>query len=110
MSWKVVLLLLSAIPFLVVGLKGDEAASEKDEKAIVRALVEFVKNPGASPVLMLKNADGENVETINLQDYNRQQCNDLLLNRGFYKKANPNDDVPEEFQNAPYKRIEREEL
>lgn len=133
-----VILPILAISFLVVGIKADDPATEEADNVIVRAVVEscggwrlnrlpevkrfiyediplyhnveFVRKPGAPPILMLKNNDGKDVEKIQLQDYNREQCNDLLLSRGFYKKKNPSDEVPEEYKNAPLKQRVKEEL
>lgn len=63
---------------------------------------EFKKKPGAPPVLMLQNAAGQTVESIDLSSYKRDECNDLLLKRGFYKKSSADEEVPEEYQNGPY--------
>jgi len=130
--WK--LLPLLAVVLLV---NADEPATEEEEDtAVVRAVVEscsgwrlnklpevkkfiyedvplfhnveYVKKGGAPPVLMLKNAAGITVETIKLDDMSRDQCNELLLKRGFYKKSSKDEEVPEEFQNGPY--VAREEL
>lgn len=46
-------------------------------------------------------------QTIDLAKLNRQECNDLLVRKGFFKKESKDGEVPEEFQNGPY--IEKEE-
>ncbi|XP_050502876.1 selenoprotein M-like [Diabrotica virgifera virgifera] len=49
--------------------------------------VEWKKISGAPPELVFLNDQGEEVERIPLKTLNRVQCNDLLLSRGFVKKA-----------------------
>lgn len=70
--------------------------------------VEFKNKPGANPDLLLLNSDLEIVERIDLAKLNREECNDLLTQKGFYKKASPEEEVPAEFQEGPYRP--REEL
>lgn len=67
---------------------------------------EFKKVPGAPPVLKFLNAAEEVVEEVELSELNREQCRDLLTSRGFYKKENADDEVPEEFQSGPYRAKE----
>lgn len=63
--------------------------------------VDFVKKPGAPPELCFKNIAGKDVERINLEDYNREECNELLKKWNFYKKSSKDEEVPEE-ANGPY--------
>jgi hypothetical protein len=67
---------------------------------------EFVKKPGAPPVLYFLNKDGQAVETIDLSKYTQEECRQLLLDRGFYMKSSEDEEVPEEYKNGPYKRKE----
>jgi hypothetical protein len=70
--------------------------------------VEFVRKPGAPPLLHTLNAEGKRVETIDLEPLNREQCNQELIMRGFYKKSTPTEPVPDEFKTGPY--VPRTEL
>lgn len=47
-------------------------------------------------------------QRIDLSPFSTQQCSDVLIKKGFYKKESDEDTVPEEFQNGPY--IEKDEL
>ena len=47
-------------------------------------------------------------QKIELSGKTREECNELLLKRGFYKKTSEHAEVPEEFKNGPY--VEKEEL
>ncbi|KAG7161907.1 Selenoprotein M-like [Homarus americanus] len=50
----------------------------------------------------------EVVERVPLEKFNREECNQVLLKKGFYKKSDKDEEVPEEFRTGPYK--EKEEL
>ncbi|KAF3695773.1 Selenoprotein M [Channa argus] len=54
----------------------------------------------------VKKLDGlakARVERIALSDLTRSEINELLGTLGFYKKAQPEDEVPEEFRFSPAK-------
>jgi hypothetical protein len=70
--------------------------------------VQFDRKPGAPPNLYLLNKSGQRVETIDLSNLNRDQCNELLLLKGFYKRSSPDEPVPDEYLEGPYRG--REEL
>lgn len=70
--------------------------------------MKFKAIPGAVPELLLLNASDDVIERIDLSKMNRDECNDLLTNKGFYKKASEDEEVPEEFKEGPYRP--REEL
>lgn len=70
--------------------------------------VEFDRRPGAPPNLYLLNKNGQKVETIDLSTLKREECNQLLLRKGFYKRAHAGEPVPEDFLHGPYRA--REEL
>jgi predicted ATPase len=70
--------------------------------------VEFIRKPGEPPFLHFLNAAGERVETIDLEPLSRDQCNEALVSRGFYRKKELNDPVPEEFKEGPYRRVSGE--
>jgi len=53
-------------------------------------------------MLYLLNSSGQRVETIDISSFTREECNQLLLKKGFYKKASHDEAVPEEFINGPY--------
>ncbi|MBN3309340.1 SELM protein, partial [Amia calva] len=59
--------------------------------------------PGADPELVLINHYYEELDRIPLSDMTRAEINDMLRALGFYKKAEPEDMVPEEFRFAPAK-------
>lgn len=65
--------------------------------------VEFKKVGGAPPELILIGKGGEELERIELEHKNREECNQLLTQRGFYKKSEASEEVPEEFRQGPYK-------
>jgi len=54
-------------------------------------------------MLYLLNSSGQKVETIDLAPLTREECNQKLLQKGFYKKSSLDEQVPEEFANGPYK-------
>ncbi|KAJ8385982.1 hypothetical protein AAFF_G00178030 [Aldrovandia affinis] len=59
--------------------------------------------PGADPELVLLNHYYEELDRIPLSDMTRSEINALLESLGFYKKAQAEDEVPEEFQFSPAK-------
>lgn len=59
--------------------------------------------PGADPELVLLNHYFEELDRIALSDMTRSEINKLLEKLGFYKKAEPEDEVPEEFRFSPAK-------
>ncbi|CAB1319827.1 unnamed protein product [Coregonus sp. 'balchen'] len=59
--------------------------------------------PGAEPELVLLNHYYEELDRIALSDMARSEINELLEKLGFYKKAQPEDEVPEEFRFSPAK-------
>ncbi|KAK2837235.1 hypothetical protein Q5P01_014447 [Channa striata] len=59
--------------------------------------------PGADPELVLLNHYYEELDRIALSDMTRSEINELLEKLGFYKKAQPEDEVPEEFRFSPAK-------
>uniref|UniRef100_A0A671KTD6 Selenoprotein M n=1 Tax=Sinocyclocheilus anshuiensis TaxID=1608454 RepID=A0A671KTD6_9TELE len=59
--------------------------------------------PGADPELVLLNHYYEELDRIPLSEMTRTEINKLLAKLGFYKKENPEDQVPEEFRLAPAK-------
>lgn len=48
------------------------------------------------------------VQTIDLSPLNREECNQLLLRKGFFRREKTEDPIPEEFQSGPY--VSRDEL
>uniref|UniRef100_A0A4W5NJ99 Selenoprotein M n=1 Tax=Hucho hucho TaxID=62062 RepID=A0A4W5NJ99_9TELE len=59
--------------------------------------------PGADPELVLLNHYYEELDRIALSDMTRSEINELLEKLGFYKKAQSEDQVPEEFRFSPAK-------
>lgn len=59
--------------------------------------------PGADPELVLLSHHYEELDRIALSDMTRSEINELLAKLGFYKKAQPEDEVPAEFQFSPAK-------
>ncbi|KAK1806243.1 hypothetical protein P4O66_000125 [Electrophorus voltai] len=59
--------------------------------------------PGADPELVLLNHYYEELDRIPLADMTRTEINKLLAELGFYKKAQLDDKVPEEFRFSPAK-------
>jgi len=68
----------------------------------------FKTIPGANPELLLLNQLDQVVERIPLDKLNREECNALMVKKGFYKKSSQDETVPEEYLDGPY--TEREEL
>uniref|UniRef100_A0A915JBM7 Selenoprotein F/M domain-containing protein n=1 Tax=Romanomermis culicivorax TaxID=13658 RepID=A0A915JBM7_ROMCU len=56
-------------------------------KRLLNKNVEFNKIPHKSPELVIYNAGGLQIERIDLSKLNRQQCNDLLKEKGFREKT-----------------------
>ena len=48
--------------------------------------VHLKEKPGANPDLLLLDKKGEIIERIDLGKYDREGCNQLLLDLGFWKK------------------------
>ncbi|KAG1957776.1 selenoprotein M [Pimephales promelas] len=59
--------------------------------------------PGADPELVLLNHYYEELDRIPLSEMTRTEIHNLLAELGFYKKENPEDQVPEEFRFSPAK-------
>jgi len=59
--------------------------------------------PGAYPELVLLNHYYEELDRIALSDMSRAEINDLLVQLGFYKKSQAEEEVPEEFRLLPAK-------
>lgn len=59
--------------------------------------------PGADPELVLLNHYFEELDRVPLTDMTRPEINALLDKLGFYKKQQPEDEVPSEFRFAPAK-------
>ena len=70
--------------------------------------VVFKQIPGASPNLLLLNELDEVLEKVDISSFSREECNNFLLKKGFFKKSDPMDEVPEKFQKGPY--IPKEDL
>lgn len=47
---------------------------------------EFKRLPGLPPVILFLNTDGEVVERLSMERMTREQCNQMMLDRGFRKK------------------------
>lgn len=47
---------------------------------------EFKTLPGHPPVILFLNAKGEVVEDVDMEKMTRDQCNQMMLDRGFNKK------------------------
>lgn len=62
----------------------------------------FKSIPGAPPSLLLLNEFDEVVEKVDISEFSREECNNFLLRRGFFKKSNTMDEVPEHLLNGPY--------
>ncbi|KAB5528374.1 hypothetical protein PHYPO_G00139520 [Pangasianodon hypophthalmus] len=59
--------------------------------------------PGADPELVLLNHYYEELDRIPLSHMTRTDINSLLAELGFYKKAQAEDEVPDEFRFSPAK-------
>jgi len=69
-----------------------------------------VRKPGEPPFLHLLNESGERVETVDLSPLSRDECNEELTKRGFYRKKSQEEPVPEEYQEAPLNQQPKQEL
>lgn len=47
---------------------------------------EFKRVPGHPPEILFLNANGEEVERLNMEKMTREKCNQMMLDRGFHKK------------------------
>ena len=68
----------------------------------------FKTIPGAAPFLLILNEFDQVLEKLDLSELSREECNNLLLDRGFYKKSTENEDVPEKYRQGPYHTINQE--
>lgn len=59
--------------------------------------------PGADPELVLLNHYYEELDRIALSDMSRTEINELLEKLGFYKKAQHDEEVPDEHRFSPAK-------
>lgn len=58
---------------------------------------EFKLIPGAVPEILFLNAAGEEVERLSIEKRSREECNQLLVERGFVRKEKePEEDVEED--------------
>ncbi|KAB0798416.1 hypothetical protein PPYR_09409 [Photinus pyralis] len=57
----------------------------EDVPLYINVETEFIS--GAPPELVFLNANGEELERINLEKYSRKECNQLLRERGFMRPA-----------------------
>jgi len=79
-----------------------------DVKAFIREDLQFFHNaefkqiPHHNPDLVLLNAEDQVVERIDLSPFNREECNQLLISKGFYRKHSSDESVPEQFSKGPY--------
>lgn len=62
----------------------------------------FVPKGGASPELFFLGEHGEELEKIDLSTMNQEECNQLLVDRGFVKKASKEEQLPEEVTKKLY--------
>jgi len=63
--------------------------------------VEFKHIPGATPELLLLNAEGKELKRINLSKMTQEECNELLLEYNFYRKKTAEEPVPDEHLHRP---------
>jgi len=119
--------------FITLALVGVSLAEEEPESVVVRGRVEscsgwrlnrmpevkaFIKEdlpmyhdlefkakPGANPDLLLLNEDDGIIERIDLAKFDREGCNELVADLGFYRKNYKDEEVPEEKQ-GPYRTRE----
>ncbi|KAK8395754.1 hypothetical protein O3P69_005687 [Scylla paramamosain] len=68
--------------------------------------VDFKHVGGATPELVLLNKHGEVLERIDIKKMSQEEINNLVLKKGFYKKAAKEEEVPREYKEGPY--IEKE--
>ncbi|MCJ8746751.1 hypothetical protein PDJAM_G00145290 [Pangasius djambal] len=85
------------------------AGSYRHVKAFVTQDIPLYHNlvmkhiPGADPELVLLNHYYEELDRIPLSHMTRTDINSLLAELGFYKKAQADDEVPDEFRFSPAK-------
>ena len=60
------------------------------------------------PVLVLLNKYDEVLEEIDITPLSREEINQLLLKKGFFKKGSKDGEVPDKYKKGPY--VERDEL
>ncbi|RWS29691.1 selenoprotein M-like protein [Leptotrombidium deliense] len=65
---------------------------------------------GAVPELILLNSDAEEIERIELSKKTQEECNELLLKYGFYRKKSSEDAVPDEMKGLPLSRHSSSDL
>uniref|UniRef100_A0A8C5ZIT2 Selenoprotein M n=2 Tax=Marmotini TaxID=337730 RepID=A0A8C5ZIT2_MARMA len=81
----------------------------KEVKAFVTQDIPFYHNlvmkhlPGADPELVLLGRRYEELERIPLSEMTRKEINELVQELGFYRKAAPDAQVPQEYLWAPAK-------
>ena len=57
---------------------------------------------------MFFNKHDQVLERIDLKKLSREQMNDVIIQKGFYKKTTKEEMVPEEYREGPY--TEKDEL
>lgn len=65
----------------------------------------FKPIPGAKPELLWLGKDEQVLKRIDLSPMGREEIGDMLINQGFYRKANKEEEAPEEYKEGPYKAI-----
>lgn len=60
------------------------------------------------PEMVFYNKNNEAVERDNLTTATRLEINELLAKKGFYKKIDHDEEVPEKYKEGPY--VEKDEL
>lgn len=64
--------------------------------------VVFKTIPGAPPDLLLLNEYDETLEKFDISGWSREECNQFLLKKGFFKKTTQMEEVPEPHKSGPY--------
>lgn len=59
-------------------------------------------------MMVFYNKNKEAVEKVDLKKATRAEINELLIKKGFYKKSDQDEEVPEEYKEGPY--VEKDEL
>ena len=70
--------------------------------------MEWQRIGGVKPVLVLLNKYDEVLEEIDITPLSREEINQLLLKKGFFKKGSKDGEVPDKYKEGPY--VERDEL
>lgn len=70
--------------------------------------VEFKQIGGAIPEIIFLNKQGQELKRIDLTEKSQMECNQLLQERGFFRKADKDALVPPELEDVPYSRQHRE--